>query len=158
MPPMPPHTARVVWERGDQAFIDNRYSRRHTMTFDGGLEIAGSSSPHVVRVPFSDPAALDPEEAFVAALSSCHMLWFLGIAAEKQFRLDRYVDNAEGVMGENAEGKHFVATVTLRPETFFSGDRLPTTEQILSMHHQAHEACFIANSVLTTVHCRPLVD
>lgn len=151
------YTAQVLWNRGDQPFIDNRYSRRHLMKFDGGLEVPGSSSPHVVRVPFSDPSALDPEEAFVASLSSCHMLWFLGIAAERKFRVDTYVDNAEGVMEKNAKGKHVVSTVTLRPETHFSGDRVPTNEQILSMHHQAHEECFIANSVLTTVHCSPII-
>lgn len=151
------YTAQVLWNRGDQPFIDNRYSRRHLMKFDGGLEVPGSSSPHVVRVPFSDPSALDPEEAFVASLSSCHMLWFLGIAAERKFRVDTYVDNAEGVMEKNAKGKLVVSTVTLRPETHFSGDRVPTNEQILSMHHQAHEECFIANSVLTTVHCSPII-
>jgi len=151
------YTAQVLWNRGDQPFIDNRYSRRYLMKFDGGLEAPGSSSPHVVRVPFSDPSALDPEEAFIASLSSCHMLWFLGIASERNFRVDSYVDNAEGVMEKNANGKLFVSTVTLRPETRFSGDHVPTNRQVLSMHHQAHEECFIANSVLTMVHCSPII-
>lgn len=149
------YTAHIQWSRGDQAFVDNRYSRRHLMRFDGGLEVPGSSSPHVVRVPLSDPSALDPEEAFVASLSSCHMLWFLGIAAEHKFRVDSYVDQAEGVMAKNTAGKMAMTVVSLHPETVFSGERLPTPEQILAMHEQAHDECFIANSVLTTVRCHP---
>lgn len=150
------YTAQVLWHRGDQAFVDNRYSRRHLLRFDGGLEVPGSSSPHVVRVPLSDPSALDPEEAFVASLSSCHMLWFLGIAAERHFRVDSYVDQAEGVMEKNAKGKLVMSTVVLRPEAIFSGEHRPTPAQILAMHEQAHDECFIANSVLTTVRCSPV--
>src|SRR5262245_32943981 len=94
-------TATVCWERGDQAFVDNRYSRTHTLRFDGGVEVPGSSSPHSVPLPMSSPAAVDPEEAFVAALASCHMLWFLSIAAEREFRVDRYSDDAVGVLARN---------------------------------------------------------
>ncbi len=152
---MAAYTAEVLWEREDQAFLDNRYSRRHRLRFDGGVEIAGSSSPHVVRVPFSDPAAVDPEEAFVASLASCHMLWFLSIAAGRQFRIDRYRDEAVGIMAKNAEGKLAMTLVTLRPDVVFSGNVLPSREDILDMHHEAHEECFIANSVRTEVRVEP---
>ena len=151
------YTADIVWSRGDQDFLDNRYSRRHLIAFDGGVEIPGSSSPHVVPLPMSDETAVDPEEAFVASLSSCHMLWFLGIAAKRRFRVDRYVDHASGVMGPNAQGKVAMLSVTLRPEVTFSGERQPDRAQLDTMHHQAHEQCFIANSVLTEVRCEPVL-
>ena len=149
------YTAQVVWERGSQSFVDNRYSRRHVIRFDGGVEIAGSSSPHSVRVPYSDPHAVDPEEAFVASVSSCHMLWFLSIAAGRKFRVDRYADAAEGVMEKNAAGKLAITVVTLRPDVRFSGDRLPTQDEIRAMHHEAHDECFIANSVRSEVRVEP---
>ena len=119
------HTVQVRWQRGDQPFLDNRYSRGHTWAFDGGIEVPGSSSPHVVPLPYSMPAAVDPEEAFVASLSSCHMLWFLSIAVERGLRVDRYVDDAVGVMARNADGKLAMTVVTLRPRADFSGDRPP---------------------------------
>lgn len=152
------YTAHVLWSRGDQDFLDNRYSRRHRIEFDGGAVLPGSSSPHVVRVPLSDPAAVDPEESFVASLSSCHMLWFLSIAAGRGFRVDRYSDRAEGVMTKNARGRLYVSAVTLRPEVSFSGERLPSADELHAMHHEAHEECFIANSVLTEVRCEPVLQ
>ena len=152
------HGAEVLWQRGEQNFLDNRYSRRHLLRFDGGVEVAGSSSPHVVPVPYSDAAAVDPEEAFVASLSSCHMLWFLAIAGQQGFCVDSYHDQARGRMSANAAGKLFIAEVTLRPAVQFSGTRLPSREQIAQMHHQAHEECFIANSVRTEVDCQPRHD
>ena len=153
---MAQYTAEVLWLRGEQDFIGNRYSRRHLLRFDGGVEVAGSSSPHVVPLPFSDAAAVDPEEAFVASLSSCHMLWFLSIAAKRKFCVDRYFDAATGVMGKDAEGKMAMLSVTLRPTIEFSGERVPTKERIEEMHHKAHEECFIANSVKTEVRCEPV--
>ncbi|WP_354676849.1 OsmC family protein [Cupriavidus plantarum] len=153
---MSEYTTEVVWQRGDQDFLDKRYSRRHVIRFDGGIEVPGSSSPHVVPVPMSDAAAVDPEEAFVASLSTCHMLWFLGLAAKERFRVDRYVDNAIGVMEKNAEGRIAVTVVTLRPNVTFSGDRIPTREQLDHLHHAAHDACYIANSVKTDVRCEPV--
>ncbi|MGH6625173.1 MAG: OsmC family protein [Burkholderiaceae bacterium] len=150
------YTAEVLWQRDGQDFLGNRYSRRHLLRFDGGAEVAGSSSPHVVPVPMSDASAVDPEEAFVASLSSCHMLWFLSLAAKRRFCVDRYFDAAEGVMEKNAAGKMAMTLVTLRPEVKFSGERLPTREQIEQLHHQAHEECFIANSVRTEVRCEPV--
>ena len=149
-------TVTVAWKRGDEAFTDNRYSRRHTWTFDGGVVVPGSSSPHVVREPYSDASAVDPEEAFVASISSCHMLWFLSLAAQRGFRVDRYVDTAEGVMENNAEGKLAITRVTLRPAIAFAGDRVPGDDELAALHHEAHSECFIANSVKTEVVCEPV--
>ena len=149
------HTATVTWERGDQAFLDNRYSRRHVIRFDGGAQVPGSSSPHVLKPPLSDPSAVDPEEMFVASLSSCHMLWFLSLAAKKRWRVDRYEDEAEGVMEKNADGRVAITRVTLRPAVEFSGDKIPSREEIAQLHHEAHEECFIASSVKSDVRCEP---
>lgn len=153
---MADHTAEVLWLRGEQPFTDKRYSRRHVLRFDGGLEVPGSSSPHVVRPPLSDASAVDPEEAFIASLSSCHMLWFLAIAAKRGLRVDRYFDAAAGVMGKNAEGREAILTIVLRPETHFSGARVPTHDEVVAMHREAHEVCFIANSMKTDVRCEPV--
>lgn len=150
------HTAELRWTRGDQAFLDNRYRRLHTVRFDGGVEIPMSSSPDVVAVPMSDPAAVDPEEAFVASLASCHMLWFLSLAARAGYTVDRYTDSADGVLARNAAGKLAMTVVTLRPHAVFSGTQVPTHEQLEALHHEAHEACFIASSVTTEVRCEPV--
>jgi organic hydroperoxide reductase OsmC/OhrA len=153
---MSAYTAEVLWLRNGGDFMGNGYSRRHLLLFDGGLQVPGSSSPHVVPVPLSDAAALDPEEAFVASLSSCHMLWFLSIAAKRRFCVDRYFDAATGRMERNADGKMAMTVVTLRPDVEFSGDRRPTRAELEQLHHEAHEACFIANSVKTEVRCEPV--
>ena len=153
---MAQYTAEIIWERGTQDFLGNRYSRKHWLRFDGGAQVAGSSSPHVVPLPMSDASAVDPEEAFVASLSSCHMLWFLSIAAKRKFCVDRYADSAIGVMAKNENGKMAMTVVTLRPEVVFSGERMPTRAELEAMHHQAHEECFIANSVKTEVRCEPV--
>jgi len=150
------YQAEVIWRRGNQAFLDNRYSRRHLLRFDGGIECAGSSSPHVVPLPMSEAAAIDPEEAFIASLSSCHMLFFLSIACSNRFRVDSYHDQAVGVLEKNAAGKLAISQVTLRPAARFSGDRVPTPQQVGAMHHEAHAECFIANSVLSEVRCEPV--
>ncbi len=150
------YTAEVLWLRNEGDFSGNRHSRRHLLRFDGGLEIPGSASPHVVPPPMSDASALDPEEAFVSSLSSCHMLWFLSIAAKRKFCVDRYFDAAEGVMNKNADGKMAMTLVTLRPDVEFSGERQPTREELDRLHHEAHDACFIANSVKTEVRCAPV--
>src|SRR4030095_11903179 len=116
------HTVRVVWKKkSDEPFVDNKYSRAHTWIFDGGVELAASDSPHVVPLPMSNEAAVDPEEAFVASLSSCHMLWFLSLAVEKNFVVESYQDIAEGVLAKNEEGKLAMTTVTLRPKITFGG-------------------------------------
>lgn len=153
---MSTYTAAISWERGAQAFIDNKYSRRHTWTFDGGVEVPGSSSPHVVPLPYSESKAVDPEEAFVASVSSCHMLWFLSIAAKRRYCVDRYVDEAEGTMEKNSAGKLAMTHVALRPRVTFVGDRMPGHDEIEAMHHEAHAECFIANSVTSEVTCEPV--
>jgi organic hydroperoxide reductase OsmC/OhrA len=152
------YLARIHWQRGDAAFTDNRYSRGHTWQFDGGVQVPASSSPHVVRVPFSVEAAVDPEEALVAALSSCHMLTFLYLAARGGWRVDAYTDDAVGVMGRNAAGRQAIVSVTLRPRVSYSGESQPTPEDIAQLHHHAHEECFIANSVTTEVRVEPVSD
>ena len=149
---------QIRWARGTAVFTDNRYSRAHSWHFDGGVEVPASSSPHVVRVPLSQEAAVDPEEAFVASLASCHMLWFLSLAASGGLRVDQYTDAARGVMGKNASGKVAITRVTLRPRVTFSGDRLPSRAAIAELHHKAHDECFIANSVTTDVRCEPVYD
>ena len=145
------YTATIRWTRDGASFPENRYGRGHTWAFDGGVTVPASSSPLVVPLPLSREDAVDPEEAFVAALSSCHMLVFLSIAAKKRFTVDAYEDHALGVMTKNQNGKLFVSKVTLDPRIEFSGDKVPTPEQVAEMHHLAHKECFIANSVLTDV-------
>ncbi|WDE04349.1 OsmC family protein [Thalassomonas viridans] len=149
---MAEYTAKITWQRAsDEAFTDQKYSRAHQWDFDGGARVAASPSPHIVPLPYSVEANVDPEEAFVASLSSCHMLFFLQLAAKHKFIVDSYTDNALGVMGKNEEGKMSMTKVTLRPKVTFSGDNQPTLVQLENMHHQSHELCFIANSVKTQV-------
>ncbi|HSV71249.1 MAG TPA: OsmC family protein [Methylibium sp.] len=148
------YTATIAWQRGDAAFTDQHYSRAHRWRFDGGAEVPASSSPRVVPLPWSDPAGVDPEEAFVASLASCHMLWFLSLAAERGWVVDRYTDEASGVMAKNAEGRLAMTVVTLRPAVAFAGAP-PALPDFEALHHAAHEQCFIANSVRTEVRCEP---
>jgi organic hydroperoxide reductase OsmC/OhrA len=124
--------------------------------FDGGITVPASSSPHAVPIPYSDPNAVDPEEAFVASLSSCHMLWFLSIAAKRRFCVDSYIDDAVGTMAKNAAGKLAMTQVKLRPRVTFVGDRRPSQAEFEAMHHEAHRECFIANSVTTAIECEPV--
>jgi organic hydroperoxide reductase OsmC/OhrA len=153
--PMSEYTATISWRRNGAVFTDNKYSRAHQWKFDGGAVVPGSSSPHVVRVPLSDPAAVDPEEAFVASLSSCHMLFFLSIAAARGFVVDSYEDAAVGIMAKNEAGRMAMTVVTLRPRVVFSG-RQPERAELDAMHHESHEECFIASSVKTAVRCEPV--
>jgi organic hydroperoxide reductase OsmC/OhrA len=148
---MATYTALVEWTGDGGKFTDNRYSRAHQWQFDGGAVVPASSSPHLVRVPFSDPAGVDPEEAYVAALSSCHMLWFLSIAAEEGYRVTAYRDAAEGTMAKNDAGKEVVTHVLLKPAVAFGGDKLPDDEVLAHLHHRAHDACYLANSVKTVI-------
>jgi len=149
------HSATIHWQRGDAAFTDRRYSRAHTWKFDGGVEVAASSSPHTVPVPWSDAGAVDPEEAFVASLSSCHMLWFLDIACRAGWCVDAYDDDATGRMGRNAAGKLVIDLVTLHPRVRFAGPHAPDAAALAQLHHEAHDECFIANSVKCEVRCVP---
>lgn len=146
----------VIWSRDGAAFTDNRYSRAHRWMFDGGVEVPASSSPKVVPLPLSVEAAVDPEEAFVVSLSSCHMLSFLYIAARRGLLVDSYRDEAVGVLAKDSFGKLAMTRVTLRPETGFAGDRQPTADELVALHHEAHEQCFIASSVKTDVRCEPV--
>lgn len=153
---MATHAATVIWNRGDAVFTDKRYSRAHQWRFDGGAQVPASASPHVVPLPYSDPNGVDPEEAFVASISSCHMLWFLFLAAERGFRIDSYQDDAVGELGKNAEGREAMLRVVLRPRIVFSGEKTPTAGELDRLHEESHHRCFIANSVLTEVRVEPL--
>lgn len=148
---MSTYTARVCWERGEQTFTDQCYSRAHSWEFDGGLSVPASASPEIVPLPHSVAENVDPEEAFIASISSCHMLFFLDYACRKGFVIDRYDDNASGVLGKNADGRIAMTTVTLRPDVRFSGDRMPTRAELEDLHDRSHHSCFIANSVTTDV-------
>jgi organic hydroperoxide reductase OsmC/OhrA len=139
------YSATVSWRRNGEVFTDNRYSRGHEWSFDGG-----------VTPRFSDPAGVDPEEAFVASLASCHMLTFLMLAAGKKYRVDSYIDEAKGTLAKNPMGKLAMVEVVLRPKIVFSGERQPSPEALRELHHRAHEECFIANSVTTDVRCEPV--
>jgi organic hydroperoxide reductase OsmC/OhrA len=148
---MSEHKAIVKWNLLEGDFLKGTYSREHTWTFDGGLTVPASSSPAAVRVPFSNPANVDPEEAYVASLSSCHMLTYLYVASRKGFEVSSYEDEAIGSMTKNERGIPWVSLVTLYPRITFKGPKVPTTEEQTALHHAAHEQCFIANSVKTEV-------
>ena len=154
----PVHTALIRWQLGDADFLGKRYSRAHTWTFDGGVVVPASSSPLVVPLPMSDAGAVDPEEAFVASLSSCHMLWFLDIASRAGYAVDSYEDAADGRMGRNAASKLVVDVVTLRPRARFAGARVPDPAALAALHHEAHEECFLANSVRCEIRCEPVLE
>ena len=148
---MSTYTATIRWRRaGDGDFGKGQYSRAHEWSFDGGLTIPASPSPHVVPAPWNDPGGVDPEEAFVASLSSCHMLFFLDFARRAGFVISSYVDQAEGVLEKDADGRIAMTRVTLRPKIEWAGDA-PSADQVADLHHRSHEACFIANSVKTHV-------
>jgi len=148
---MSSYTATVRWSRnGGEGFAKGQYSRVHEWVFDGGAVVPASSSPHVVPLPWSDEAGIDPEEAFIASLSSCHMLFFLDFARRSGFVIDSYLDEAEGVLEKRADGKMAMSRVTLRPRVSWAGES-PDNAAIHDLHHRAHDACFIANSVTTDV-------
>jgi len=142
--------ARVAWQRDGQPFLDGRYSRAHAWRFDGGLEVPASSSPLSVPLPMSDAAAVDPEEALVAAASSCHMLFFLSLAAGRGFTVDSYVDEALGLLDQDAEDRMAMTRIELRPVIVFAGAQ-PSQEALDALHHEAHARCYIANSLKTEV-------
>jgi organic hydroperoxide reductase OsmC/OhrA len=153
---MSEHSAEVSWRRGEAAFLDNRYSRVHSWQFDGGAEITASSSPAVVPLPMSSTEAVDPEEAFVASLSSCHMLWFLAMAAQRNHVVNSYHDNAVGVLA-SVNGKKRFVEVVLKPLVLFSGETPPSESEVTLLHERAHEHCYLANSVSFAVRCEPRV-
>jgi organic hydroperoxide reductase OsmC/OhrA len=144
------YKATVSWRRGDQVFTDRKYSRAHEWVLDG-LTIPGSSAPAVVKVPLSREDAIDPEEALIASLSSCHMLFFLDFAAKEGFRIDAYQDEAVGEMGKMPNGRTMMAKITLSPRITFSGEKRPSAEDISRLHHVSHEHCYIGNSLKSDV-------
>ena len=148
---MAAHTATIAWNRTSPDFLKGRYSREHTWTFDGGLTVAASPSPSVVPAPYSNPAYVDPEEAFVASIASCHMLTFLHLASRQGFQLESYKDPAVGETAKNEQGVLWVSVVTLNPQIVYGGARSPTPAEEERLHHLAHEQCFIANSVKTEI-------
>lgn len=149
------YTAVVEWVRREARFTDNRYSRAHRWLFDGGVEVPASSAPSSVPLPYSRADAVDPEEAYVAALSSCHMLFYLHLAAKAGFVVESYRDEASGGLARNEAGQLFVAAVTLAPVVVFGSDREPTAKEGADLHHAAHEACYLANSVRTVITVAP---
>jgi organic hydroperoxide reductase OsmC/OhrA len=148
---MSEYQATIKWQRISPDFLKGKYSREHTWTFDGGIIVPASASPSVVPVPFSNPANVDPEEAYVASISSCHMLTFLFLASKQGFQIDSYEDEAVGVMAKNENGVPWVSLVTLKPKIIYSGEKLPSPADEKKLHHLAHEQCFIANSIKTEV-------
>lgn len=145
------HTATISWRRDDGDFARGRYSRRHIWHFDGGIDVAASAAPSVVPKPYAVEEAVDAEEAFVAAISACHMLTFVDIARHAGFVTDSYDDAAAGELTKLPDGRSWISRVTLRPRTVFSGDKRPTADELDILHHRAHELCFIANSVKTEI-------
>jgi organic hydroperoxide reductase OsmC/OhrA len=148
---MAEHTAAIRWERSGEGFLAGKYSREHVWMFDGGLQVPASASPHVVGAPYSNPAGIDPEEAFVAAMASCHMLTFLYLASKEGFLVDSYHDEAVGTMSGNEDRHLWISRVTLRPRLKYGGRKLPSPADESRLHHLAHEQCFIANSVKTEI-------
>ncbi len=154
---MAAHDAVIEWKMGEGDFVAGRYSRAHTLSFDGGAVVAASASPSVVRAPWSDPTGVDPEEMLVAALSSCHMLWFLDVAHHAGFAVSHYRDEARGIMGKDTEGRTYMARTVLRPAVQFAGSA-PAPQALKALHHKAHMECFIANSVRGEVVVEPVED
>ncbi|HLK70363.1 MAG TPA: OsmC family protein [Steroidobacteraceae bacterium] len=149
------HVAEIRWQRApEEAFTDLRYSRAHQWQFDGGMRIAASSAVSSVPLPYSKPENVDPEEALVAAVSSCHMLMFLWLAARQGLIVDSYEDHAVGTLARNAQNRLAITQVQLAPRIAFSGARSPTEAQVEQLHHAAHEECYIANSVTASISVR----
>lgn len=148
---MSEHKATITWKCTTLDFLTGKYSREHFWTFDGGLTVPASPAPSFVPTPYSNPAHVDPEEAFIAAISSCHMLTYLYLACQQGFRVDSYRDEAVGVMTKNQNGVRWVSSVILHPQIKYGGSKLPTHSDEERLHHLAHEQCFIANSIKTEV-------
>jgi organic hydroperoxide reductase OsmC/OhrA len=152
---MSQHTATIKWTFPGGDFLKGRYSREHTWSFDGGMTIAASPTPAVVPAPYSNPANVDPEEAFVASIASCHMLTFLFLASRAGFVISDYVDEAVGTMSKNEKGVPWISTVVLSPRITYTGEKSPTPEEEHKLHEAAHDGCFISNSVKTDVTIQP---
>lgn len=152
---MSTHTATIRWKNNGPDFLSRRYSREHTLYFDGGATMPGSPSPQIVPAPWSNPAGIDPEEMFVASVSSCHMLWFLHVACDAGFLPEMYDDAAAGIMTKNERGMLWISQITLRPLIIWGGDKQPSATEVAHLHHLAHEQCFIASSIRTDVTVQP---
>ncbi|GGC05446.1 OsmC family protein [Pseudoduganella buxea] len=150
--------AKLEWQRNGQAFLDQKYSRAHEWIFDGGLRVPASSSPLSVPLPMSVADNIDPEEALVAAASSCHMLFFLSLAAKRGHTVESYSDSAVGLLGKNADGRMALTNITLRPQIVFGGERWPDEDEIAAIHHEAHEKCYVANSLKTEITIEPAIE
>lgn len=149
------YNATIRWfASAGEDFARGQYSRAHSWSFDGGAVVKASASPHVVPAPWSDAAGVDPEEAFIASLSSCHMLFFLDFARRAGVLVTSYEDEANGEMAKGEDGRTRITKATLRPRVMFSGDA-PVQATVDALHHKAHEACFIANSVTAEVVVEP---
>ena len=148
---MSEYKAIITWKNTGPDFLKGKYSREHTWTFGGGVTVAASASPSVVPPPYSNPAQVDPEEAFVASVSSCHLLTYIYLACRQGFQVDSYHDEAVGVMTKNEKGVPWVSSITLHPRIAYGGGKLPTAEEEAHLHHLAHEQCYIANSIKTEV-------
>src|SRR3954451_15860066 len=151
---MSQHKAIVSWKRTSPEFVAGKYSREHTWTFDGGVTVPASSSPSVVPLPWSNPACVDPEEAFVASVSSCHMLTFLYLASREGFQIDSYKDQAVGLMTKDEKKVSWISAITLNPKIAYGGQKIPSATDEERLHHLSHEQCFIANSIKTAVTVR----
>jgi organic hydroperoxide reductase OsmC/OhrA len=148
---MAEHKAIIRWKHSNGDFLKGRYSREHTWTFDGGMTVQASPSPSVVPLPYCNPAHVDPEEAYVASIASCHMLTYLHVASRAGFEVTSYEDEAVGVMTKNERGVPWVSSVKLQPRIIYAGEKRPTPEDEQRLHHAAHDGCFIANSVKTEI-------
>lgn len=146
------HTARIEWQRDAGDFSRGRFSRVHHWHFDGGITLRASASPQVVPLPFASREAVDPEEALVAAASSCHMMTFMHLASKQGFVVDRYADEAEGFLDRNARGRYAITRIVLHPSIDFGSGRTPTADELAALHHAAHEECYIANSIVAEVY------
>lgn len=151
------HGVRVNWNRENHNFTDKHYSREHTWTFDGGLQIPASSSPYFVPPPYSQAFNVDPEEALIAAVSSGHMLRFLSLAAKRGFCVDSYRDQARGFLEKNQQNHWTIKRINLKPQALFSGTKLPSVADIITLHQLAQQECFIANSIKAEINCEPLI-
>ena len=148
---MSEHKATISWTRTGANFLKGQYSRAHTWDFDGGATVPASSSPSAVPVPWSNPAHVDPEEAYIASVSSCHMLTYLYLASRQGFEIDSYRDEAVGVLTKNEHGVPWVSMIRLNPVIVYGGEKRPTAADEKQLHHHAHEQCFIAQSIKTKV-------
>ena len=155
---MPNYRATITWKRNSEKFLDHKYQRLHTWTFENGLTINAAASPHIVPEIYTDRSLIDPEEAFTASVASCHMLWLLSLAATKKFKVNRYLDQSEGVLEKNSEGKLAMTRVILSPIVLFDAEYAPSENDFINLHREAHGKCFIANSIKSEIEIKPEME